>query len=436
METLGTFTNNGGDFSTGEGGQLIGTGSTVTWAGGTNTINNNGLVADHHWIISGGTNLVKEGPQGGTLQVSAPTGSPTGLNFTGTGAPGITLEAATTGSRVAGKILLQNDVTVDATLTGTASITSTSATNSGFIDLASGTRTFTVNNGSAATDMLVSAVITNGGLTKAGAGTLELSGANDYAGGTTVSAGTLVLANNSAAGSASGEIAVSGASSILQISSGTTIGNDITVSNATASVIRKVAINDGLITPGADDYTVGTAGTLKSSFGDVARDTTAKILAGTNSSTTTAATLSMNFSASAPLGTTNDSIRRSDVFSINGTTGSDLYVLQLSASGLAADSVLGYHNGTIWDLAINGNSGTNTTNTSYMNYQGAFSAFQIFANSLNLADYQGAYGIDTATNNVWAVVNYGGRFAAVPEPTSAFVGLLIGAGLLRRRRVA
>ena len=75
-ETLGTFTNNGGDFSTGDGGKLYGTGSTVTWAAGTNTINNNGLVSDHHWVISGGTNLVKEGPQGGTLQVSTTTGSP------------------------------------------------------------------------------------------------------------------------------------------------------------------------------------------------------------------------------------------------------------------------------------------------------------------------------------------------------------------------
>ncbi len=85
-------------------------------------------------------------------------------------------------------------------------------------------------------------------------------------------------------------------------------------------------------------------------------------------------------------------------------------------------------------MAINGNSGNNTTNTSYFNYQGAFSAFQTFAGSMNLADYQGAYGIDTTTNNLWAVVNYGGTFTAVPEPISALVGLLIGAGLLRRRR--
>jgi uncharacterized protein (TIGR03382 family) len=47
----------------------------------------------------------------------------------------------------------------------------------------------------------------------------------------------------------------------------------------------------------------------------------------------------------------------------------------------------------------------------------------------------GAYGYDsTGTGNVWAVVNYGGSFAAIPEPTSALAGLLLTAGLLRRRR--
>jgi autotransporter-associated beta strand protein len=39
-----------------------------------------------------------------------------------------------------------------------------------------------------------------GGLTKIGAGTLVLSGANTYSGGTTLAAGTLTLVNNQALG--------------------------------------------------------------------------------------------------------------------------------------------------------------------------------------------------------------------------------------------
>jgi fibronectin-binding autotransporter adhesin len=51
--------------------------------------------------------------------------------------------------------------------------------------------------------MAVSGVIEGigGSLTKAGAGTLTLSGANTYTGGTTVSAGTLLLSGSGTLGS-------------------------------------------------------------------------------------------------------------------------------------------------------------------------------------------------------------------------------------------
>jgi autotransporter-associated beta strand protein len=74
-----------------------------------------------------------------------------------------------------------------------------------------GTRTFTVDDSTAvATDMTVSSVIANGstgsGLTKVGAGTLALTGANTYTGATTINAGTLTAAaaSGSALGSTSG----------------------------------------------------------------------------------------------------------------------------------------------------------------------------------------------------------------------------------------
>ena len=57
---------------------------------------------------------------------------------------------------------------------------------------------FNVADGSAATDLLVSAAITqsaNVGITKNGAGTMVLSGANSYTGATTVNDGTLALTN-------------------------------------------------------------------------------------------------------------------------------------------------------------------------------------------------------------------------------------------------
>ena len=194
-ETIGTFANNGGTFSTGAN-TLIGTGNTITWNGGTNTINAGGTLADTHYSVTGGTNTVQGGATRGTLHVQ---GGGLGLEFDGTGSPTITLNSD---AAQAGRILLEGNVNVLSGLTsGTAQILNGgAAANSGFIDMNGGTRTFTVANGSAATDLLISAVITNGGLTKDGAGTLALNGANTYTGATTVSAGTLSINASGALG--------------------------------------------------------------------------------------------------------------------------------------------------------------------------------------------------------------------------------------------
>ena len=130
---------------------------------------------------------------GGALNVLS--GGP-GLEFSGSSSPTITLNSS---SGTAGKILLQGNVSSTVTA-GTAQILSGgSAANAGSVDLDGGTRTFTVADGSAASDLLVSAAITNGGLTKAGTGTLTLSGVNTYTGATTVSAGRLSVNGSLAA---------------------------------------------------------------------------------------------------------------------------------------------------------------------------------------------------------------------------------------------
>jgi autotransporter-associated beta strand protein len=87
------------------------------------------------------------------------------------------------------------------TITGTAGRTATIGTNSGtaasgVIDLAGGTRTITVTNGTAAVDLQISVPIVNGGLVKAGPGTMLLAGAGVFSGSTTIQAGTLILGTN------------------------------------------------------------------------------------------------------------------------------------------------------------------------------------------------------------------------------------------------
>ena len=81
---------------------------------------------------------------------------------------------------------------------------------SGPVDLGATTRTISVGNTTYATDAILSGAISNGGLIKAGAGTLELGGSSTYTGPTTVSAGVLNLTGS-----------ISGSS--VTVASGTTL---------------------------------------------------------------------------------------------------------------------------------------------------------------------------------------------------------------------
>jgi autotransporter-associated beta strand protein len=106
------------------------------------------------------------------------------------------------------------------------------ATLSGTLSLGSATRTFTVADGDASNDLVISAEISNGGLIKAGAGTLELNGANSYTGTTTINAGTLLVSNNSALGTTDGNTVVN-ADATLALS-GVTISENLEIGSMVA----------------------------------------------------------------------------------------------------------------------------------------------------------------------------------------------------------
>ena len=107
------------------------------------------------------------------------------------------------------KILMNGDATFNALANATAVITKGAGSGStGSIDLGGGTRTFNVGNGTSDVDLSLDVPVTNGALTKAGAGTMRLTSANTYAGGTTVSGGRLLVNNSTGSGTGTGVVTV------------------------------------------------------------------------------------------------------------------------------------------------------------------------------------------------------------------------------------
>jgi len=202
-ETIDKFTNSGGTFVTGAN-TLHGLGATIIWSGGTNTINDGGLVTDSHIVISGGTNTIQPGGRmvadshleisGGTntIQGGVVSGGVLQVNAGGIGmemSNGATLNINPSNG-VAGKLVLNGNLSTSGNVT--VSIESGGiGSHAGLIDLGGGTRTITVADGANAVDLLITANIVNGGLIKAGLGTLMFNGTNPYTGLTTVQAGTL-----------------------------------------------------------------------------------------------------------------------------------------------------------------------------------------------------------------------------------------------------
>ena len=151
------------------------------------------------------------------------------------------------------------------------------------IDLGTTARTVQVNDGAASVDGKMSGALsgTGGGLTKSGAGTLELSAANSYSGATTVSAGQLMvsgtLANTSAVTVARGaELKVTGK---INAASTTTVNGVLSGDGSLGAVL--LSGSDASLAPGGSgiasmnvrNLSIGDGGTLsiqvgKNSSGD------------------------------------------------------------------------------------------------------------------------------------------------------------------------
>ncbi len=252
-----------------------------------------------------------------------------------------------------------------------------------------------------------------GGLTKAGIGTLILSGNNSYQGATLLSAGNTEAHHQNAFGT--GSVSLNGGH--LLAKSGVNLGNTIAITSGTYT--QEFAAAQSL---------TGRMEATSQIVGGV--ETDALLLAGTTGAARVVAT---GFGITS--GASNDAARISDVYSIAGTAG-DTFVLELAITG-ATDGAFLHHlaGGTLWETTDTGH----TLLPGQAAYNGSFENFQLTYGT-TLGDYIGAYGTwqDAGQTRFWAVVNEEGQYAAlavVPEPSTwALLGLAAAGLLIHGRR--
>jgi autotransporter-associated beta strand protein len=283
-----------------------------------------------------------------------------------------------------GVLTLGGAVTYNA---GTASFHNGQATVSANVDLGAATRTFTINDSLATTtETVISGNIsgTGAGLSKAGTGTLVLSGVNTYDGDTSISAGVLRAANNQAFGT-TGTLSLANTDAVLELADGisvsrpttvsnsgnnkvirlldgattATFGGDITISETTAGNFDVSAETGGTLTLSGAIGGTGAAGLSKEGAGTVA-------LSGANTftgaTTINAGTLQLGDGGTTGSLSTSSTITNNGTFSINRSNavaqGTDFNGGGITGTGSLTQS----GTGTTTLTAANTYTGTTTIN--------------------------------------------------------------------------
>jgi autotransporter-associated beta strand protein len=390
---------NGGVFSIARGISDGGGGqSLMAYNGGTLRIgaNNVNIGGGATTVIHSGGAVIDTNGFNGTLNMPLATGTgatPGGLTKINSGT--LTMSVANTYSgttRVSAGVLsvtnanaLQNS-TLDLNVLDSGTITfgqnSTFGGLTGSRNLDMATRTLTVgNNGQSTT---YSGTLSNGGLTKAGSGTLTLSAANIYTGTTTVSAGVLRLTGGNDRLSTSGPIALAGGTLDLGGNTQATSGA-VTFSGASGltSGTLTVTNNTSLIPTGT--LTLGNGAAF------VANQADERLILG--------------------FGTTNN-------FSLTGSAGSSFTV------GGNADTRANY-------IGVDNGSATLTVNGPTLNIQVGAGQSDATGGWLRIGANSGATGLVTLTSgtiNIGHSASLGAHFQNSPTANATSSGTLTIAG--------
>ena len=296
----------------------------------------------------------------------------------------VTIDSGATVRTDAANQLNNQLITANGTLNLNNNNQSAALAGSGGVTL--GSATLTINN--TASDTFSGVISGSGSVIKSGAGTEILSGANIYTGGTTVSVGKLLVNNTTGSGTGTNTVSVTGG-----ILGGTgTIGGATTIS---AGAIHTAA-DAGTI--GKQTFTTGITYNQDSIF-------EWNLTANTD---TSIGTRGINY----------DAINTASL----ATTGTKSIFRVVLNGGQDFSENFWNSNRTWADIF------TNVAGNSNQNIASIFSStFQYYNSSgvlTNPTTTQGSFTF-SGTDLNWTVV---------PEPTSAMAGLLLAAGLLRRRR--
>ncbi len=473
------FTNNGATV-TGTAGNILGFGGAqaqistnsgvtatisaqISGSGGLNKSGAGTLILSGANSLSGGVSLAAGTLQlGGTGALNSTAGSENAVSFVAN-SPGtlalagnsVTIANLSTNTTTPGTNFVQN---ANGSAVGDATLTVGNSTN------ASGTYANTIRDG------------TGGGtlaLTKAGAGTLTLTGTNTYTGGTRIDIGTLTLGHATNTLADTGAVNVNGGALALGANSDTVGAVTLTSGSITGSTGVLTGSSYG-VQSGSISAKLGGLGILTKSTGGIVTLTGANTYTGatnvdagtlvvngnisTSSLTTVAIGATLGGSGTVGKATINGTLavgnspgqmNFTDTLNLAGTTimeidgnlgagvtgGHDF----INLTGAGAAGVLTYGGTMTLDIGVLFGLGSYTWNLFDMaSKTGAFTSITLadqYSGNLLDGDLNGVWDL-TSGNNTWVFNESTGSLdlTVIPEPKAALLGAIGLLLILRRRR--